>query len=131
MPLAIVLDIAGSKQCQYQYDGVPGTATLEKALDRRRTSSSVRKRDSPASYRALGGGGGGVPAGGGGGRRGLGGGGGAASPPGAEAARSAIAISPAVAAAEKTAFWENCRRSSRRPSDTCRPPRPSSSGRRL
>ena len=34
MPLAIVLDIAGSKQCQYQYEGVPGTATLEKALDR-------------------------------------------------------------------------------------------------
>jgi hypothetical protein len=34
MPLAIVLDIAGSNQCQYQYDGVPGTATLEKGLDR-------------------------------------------------------------------------------------------------
>jgi hypothetical protein len=34
MPLAIVLDIAGSKQCQYQYESVPGTATLEKAVDR-------------------------------------------------------------------------------------------------
>jgi hypothetical protein len=67
MPLAIVRDIAGSKQCQYQYEGVPGTATLERALDRTPHSSSVRKRDSPASYRALGGGGGGVPAGGGGG----------------------------------------------------------------
>jgi len=32
-PLAIVLDIAGSKECTYQYEGVPGTATLEKALD--------------------------------------------------------------------------------------------------
>jgi hypothetical protein len=34
MPLAIVLDAVGSKQCRYQYEGVPGTATLEKALDR-------------------------------------------------------------------------------------------------
>jgi hypothetical protein len=34
MPLAIVLDIAGSKQCQWQYEGVQGTATREKALDR-------------------------------------------------------------------------------------------------
>jgi len=34
MPLAIVLDAVGSKQCQWQYEGVPGTATLEKALDR-------------------------------------------------------------------------------------------------
>lgn len=33
MPLALVLDIVGSKQCQYQYEGVPGTATLQKALD--------------------------------------------------------------------------------------------------
>ena len=33
MPLAIVLDAVGSKQCQYQYEGVPGTVTLEKALD--------------------------------------------------------------------------------------------------
>jgi hypothetical protein len=33
MPLALVLDIAGSKECTYQYEGVPGTATLEKALD--------------------------------------------------------------------------------------------------
>jgi hypothetical protein len=35
MPLALVLDIVGSKQCQYQYEGGPGpgTATLEKALD--------------------------------------------------------------------------------------------------
>jgi hypothetical protein len=34
MPLAIVLDTVGSKQCQWQCGGVPGTATLEKALDR-------------------------------------------------------------------------------------------------
>jgi hypothetical protein len=34
MPLAIVLDAVGSKQCQWQYESVPGTATLEKALDR-------------------------------------------------------------------------------------------------
>jgi len=33
MPLAIALDIAGSKERTYQYAGVPGTATLEKALD--------------------------------------------------------------------------------------------------
>lgn len=33
MPLALVLDMVGSKQCQYQYEGLPGTATLEKALD--------------------------------------------------------------------------------------------------
>jgi hypothetical protein len=34
MPLAIVLDAVGSTQCQWQYEGVPGTATLEKARDR-------------------------------------------------------------------------------------------------
>lgn len=33
MPLAIALDAVGSKQCTYQCEGVPGTATLEKALD--------------------------------------------------------------------------------------------------
>ena len=33
MPLAIALDAVGSKQCTYQSEGVPGTATLEKALD--------------------------------------------------------------------------------------------------
>jgi hypothetical protein len=33
MPLAIALDAVGSKQCTYQCGGVPGTATLEKALD--------------------------------------------------------------------------------------------------
>lgn len=33
MPLAIVLDAVGSKQCAYKYEGVPNTATLEKALD--------------------------------------------------------------------------------------------------
>ena len=32
MPLAIALDAVGSK-CTYQCEGVPGTATLEKALD--------------------------------------------------------------------------------------------------
>ena len=34
MPLAIVLDAVGRKECQWQYESVPGTATLEKALDR-------------------------------------------------------------------------------------------------
>src|SRR4029450_9875437 len=67
MPLAIVLDMAGSKQCQYQYEGVPARRLSRKRSTGRRTSSNVRKRDSPASYRTLGGGGGGVPAGGGGG----------------------------------------------------------------
>jgi hypothetical protein len=33
IPLAIVLEIAGSRQCHFHYKGVPGTATLEKALD--------------------------------------------------------------------------------------------------
>lgn len=33
MPLAIVLDAVGSSQCTYQYESVPGTATLEKARD--------------------------------------------------------------------------------------------------
>ena len=33
MPLGIALDAVGSKQCTYQCEGVPGTATLEKALD--------------------------------------------------------------------------------------------------
>lgn len=34
MPLAIVLDAVGRKECQWQYESVPGTATLEEALDR-------------------------------------------------------------------------------------------------
>jgi hypothetical protein len=33
MRLAIALVAVGSKQCTYQCEGVPGTATLEKALD--------------------------------------------------------------------------------------------------
>ena len=33
MPLSIALDAVGSKHCTYQYEGVPGAATLEKALD--------------------------------------------------------------------------------------------------
>jgi hypothetical protein len=33
MPLAIALDAVGSKQRTYQCEGMPGTATLEKALD--------------------------------------------------------------------------------------------------
>jgi len=33
MPLAIVLDAVGSQQCTDRYEGVPGAATLEQALD--------------------------------------------------------------------------------------------------